>query len=72
MSVNENKGAIGCAVYDVDPATMCSARLSVEKKDGIRRTMSANENRGAIGCAVYDVVPATMCSARLSVESVAR
>jgi hypothetical protein len=46
MSANENKGAIGCAVYDVVPATICSARLSVEKKNGIRRTMIANESLG--------------------------
>ena len=43
MSANENKGAIGCAVNDVVPATICSARLSVEKKNGI---MSANESLG--------------------------
>ena len=30
MSANENKGAVGCAAYDVVPATSCSARLSVE------------------------------------------
>ena len=30
MSANENKGAVGCAAYDVVPVTMCSARLSVE------------------------------------------
>jgi hypothetical protein len=40
MSANENKGAIGCAVYDVVPATICSARLSVEsvarwRKNGV-------------------------------------
>jgi hypothetical protein len=49
MSANENKGAIGCAVYDVVPAIMCSAPLSVEKKDGIRRTMSANKSLGREG-----------------------
>ena len=30
MSANTDKRAIGCAVYDVVPVTICSARLSVE------------------------------------------
>jgi hypothetical protein len=30
MSANENKRVIGCIVYDVVPATMCSAWLSME------------------------------------------